>query len=131
MSYNFTEQAKKLYELTQELIGEITADSITAIAPSGYVDYFSFAITVFVLSCFIGYYVVWKVTPALHTPLMSLTNAISSIIIVGGISTAGVEHFDIAAIFGFFAIFLASVNLFGGFMITKRTLDMFQKKKQI
>jgi len=87
---------------------------------------FTTLLTVFVLACFVGYYVVWKVTPALHTPLMSVTNAISSIIIIGGIIAVGASE----SVFGFLAIVLASVNIFGGFMVTNRMLAMFKAKDQ-
>ena len=86
------------------------------------------ALTVFVLACFVGYYVVWKVTPALHAPLMSVTNAISSVIIIGAIFAATQHLYCYSRIFGFLAIVLASVNIFGGFTITHRMLNMFQKK---
>lgn len=86
------------------------------------------ALTVFVLACFVGYYVVWKVTPALHAPLMSVTNAISSVIIVGAIFAATQHLYCGSRIFGFIAIVLASINIFGGFTITHRMLNMFQKK---
>ena len=85
--------------------------------------------TVFVLACFVGYYVVWRVTPALHSPLMSVTNAISSVIIVGALIAAGPGHFNFAQIMGFIAVTLASVNIFGGFIVTHRMLSMFKKKK--
>ena len=80
-------------------------------------------LTIFVLACFVGYYVVWKVTPALHTPLMSVTNAISSIIIVGAILAVG----DSSSALGYFAIFIAAINIFGGFIVTQRMLAMFKK----
>ncbi|MBX3516483.1 MAG: NAD(P) transhydrogenase subunit alpha [Rhodospirillales bacterium] len=85
--------------------------------------------TVFVLACFVGFYVVWSVTPALHSPLMSVTNAISSVIIVGGLLAAGPAQFDFSKFMGFFAVALASVNIFGGFIVTQRMLAMFKKKK--
>jgi NAD(P) transhydrogenase subunit alpha len=85
-------------------------------------------LTVFVLACFVGYYVVWKVTPALHAPLMSVTNAISSVIIVGAIFAATQCFFQNARWCGFVAIVLASINIFGGFMVTHRMLSMFRKK---
>ena len=85
-------------------------------------------LTVFVLACFVGYYVVWKVTPALHSPLMGITNAISSVIIVGALIAAGPEEFSTSKILGFIAVMLASVNIFGGFIITRRMLHMFKKK---
>jgi len=84
--------------------------------------------TVFILACFVGYYVVWRVTPALHSPLMAVTNAISSVIIVGALVAAGGEFFDISKILGFIAVTLASINIFGGFIVTQRMLHMFKKK---
>jgi H+-translocating NAD(P) transhydrogenase subunit alpha len=86
-------------------------------------------LTVFVLACFVGYYVVWRVTPALHSPLMSVTNAISSVIIVGALIAAGPAGFSFSKVMGFVAVILASVNIFGGFIVTQRMLQMFQKKK--
>jgi NAD(P) transhydrogenase subunit alpha len=86
------------------------------------------AITVFVLACFVGYYVVWKVTPALHTPLMSVTNAISGIIIVGAMLAAGSDGISVAKVLGFLAVLIASINIFGGFIVTNRMLEMFRKK---
>ncbi len=88
------------------------------------------AIYIFVLSCFIGYYVIWGVTPALHTPLMAVTNAISAIVIVGAILVAGSagENSEYVSIIGFVAVFLASINIFGGFVVTTRMLAMFKKK---
>jgi NAD(P) transhydrogenase subunit alpha len=91
-------------------------------------DLFIYAFTIFVLSCFIGYYVVWRVTPALHTPLMSITNAISGIIVIGGMIAASSPEFCIASACGYIAVFLASINVFGGFVVTERMLDMFKKK---
>jgi NAD(P) transhydrogenase subunit alpha len=86
-------------------------------------------LTVFVLACFVGYYVVWKVTPALHSPLMSVTNAISSVIIVGALLAAGPADLNFSKIMGFVAVTLASVNIFGGFIVTQRMLQMFRKRK--
>lgn len=86
-------------------------------------------LTVFVLACFVGYYVVWKVTPALHTPLMSVTNAISGIIVVGAIIAVGpTEGSTLTRSVGFFAVVIASINIFGGFLVTQRMLDMYRKK---
>ncbi len=86
-------------------------------------------ITIFILACFVGYHVVWRVTPALHSPLMGLTNAISSVIIIGAvIATGAVSGSGFSSFLGFIAIILASINIFGGFVITKRMLHMFQKK---
>jgi NAD(P) transhydrogenase subunit alpha len=88
------------------------------------------ALYVFVLACFIGYYVIWGVTPALHTPLVALTNAISGIVIVGALLVTGLESAGTGAeIMGFFAVLLASINVFGGFLVTQRMLSMFKKKK--
>ena len=85
-------------------------------------------LTVFVLACFIGYYVVWRVTPALHSPFMAVTNAISSVIIVGALIAAGPAQLDFSKVMGFVAVALASVNIFGGFIVTQRMLSMFKKK---
>src|SRR5689334_24798474 len=90
---------------------------------------FVFELTVFVLAVFVGYYVVWRVTPALHSPLMSVTNAISSVIIVGALIAAGPLGISFAKIMGFVAVTLAAVNIFGGFIVTQRMLEMFQKKR--
>lgn len=86
--------------------------------------------SVFVLAIFVGYYVVWSVTPALHTPLMAVTNAISSVIIVGALIAAGPEGISAAKVLGFIAMVLASVNIFGGFAVTQRMLGMYKKKKK-
>lgn len=86
-------------------------------------------LSIFVLAVFVGYYVVWSVTPALHTPLMAVTNAISSVIIVGAIIAVGPEGWSISKILGFVAIMLAAVNIFGGFAVTQRMLAMYKKKK--
>ena len=97
------------------------------------IDPFIFRLSIFILSIFVGYYVVWSVTPSLHTPLMSVTNVISSVIIVGAIiaSLAGSSNdvFEVSNIFGFLAIILAAVNIFGGFLVTQRMLQMYKKKK--
>ena len=97
------------------------------------IDPFIFRLSIFILSIFIGYYVVWSVTPSLHTPLMSVTNAISSVIIVGAVIAALADSsesiFETSNIFGFLAIILAAVNIFGGFLVTQRLLQMYKKKK--
>ena len=99
------------------------------------IDPFIFRLSVFVLSIFVGYYVVWSVTPSLHTPLMSVTNAISSVIIVGAIIAASNlslnNIFELSNMFGFIAILLAAINIFGGFLVTQRRLRMYKKKKKI
>ncbi|HET9816449.1 MAG TPA: proton-translocating transhydrogenase family protein [Xanthobacteraceae bacterium] len=105
-------------------------------ATGGAVDPFMFRFSIFVLAIFVGYYVVWSVTPALHTPLMSVTNAISSVIVVGallavGVALAGNDAGPIwARVLGFVALSFASVNIFGGFLVTQRMLGMYQKKKK-
>ena len=105
-------------------------------ATGGAVDPFMFRFSIFVLAIFVGYYVVWSVTPALHTPLMSVTNAISSVIVVGallavGVALAGNDAGPIwARVLGFVALSFASVNIFGGFLVTQRMLAMYQKKKK-
>ncbi|KAA0681016.1 NAD(P) transhydrogenase subunit alpha [Roseomonas genomospecies 6] len=91
-------------------------------------NFFITGLTVFVLACFVGYYVVWRVTPALHSPLMAVTNAVSSVIIVGALIAAGPLGFGFSKIMGFLAVILASVNIFGGFLVTQRMLSMFKKK---
>ena len=98
------------------------------------IDPFIFRLSIFILSIFVGYYVVWSVTPSLHTPLMSVTNAISSVIIVGAIIAALANNegiiFTSSSLFGYLAIILASVNIFGGFLVTQRMLAMYKKKKK-
>ena len=98
------------------------------------IDPFIFRLSIFILSIFVGYYVVWSVTPSLHTPLMSVTNAISSVIIVGAIiaALAGSSEivFETSNLFGFLAMVLAAVNIFGGFLVTQRMLQMYKKKKK-
>ncbi|WP_131783245.1 proton-translocating transhydrogenase family protein [Legionella gresilensis] len=84
-------------------------------------------LTIFVLACFVGYYVIWKVTPALHTPLMSVTNAISSIIILGALIAAGNKLLGTITVLGGFAIFITAINIFGGFVVTQRMLRMYKK----
>jgi NAD(P) transhydrogenase subunit alpha len=99
------------------------------------VDPFVFRLSIFVLAVFVGYYVVWSVTPALHTPLMSVTNAISSVIVVGALLAVGVELIANdqgriwARALGFVALVFASINIFGGFLVTQRMLSMYKKKK--
>jgi len=90
---------------------------------------FVFELTVFVLAVFVGYHVVWRVTPALHSPLMSVTNAISSVIIVGALIAAGPLGLSFAKVMGFLAVTLAAVNIFGGFIVTQRMLQMFHRKR--
>jgi NAD(P) transhydrogenase subunit alpha len=96
---------------------------------TGTVDPTIVNLIVFVLAVFVGYHVVWTVTPALHTPLMSVTNAISSVIIVGAILAAGPAQIDFGSVIGAVAVALAAVNVFGGFLVTRRMLEMFKKKE--
>ena len=114
--------ARNLDALAQQLV-EQAPPAVTAGTP------FVFELTVFVLAVFVGYHVVWRVTPALHSPLMSVTNAISSVIIVGALIAAGPLGISFAKIMGFVAVTLAAVNIFGGFIVTQRMLQMFQKKR--
>jgi proton-translocating NAD(P)+ transhydrogenase subunit alpha len=113
-----------------EQAGQLAASATQIAAPEALAGggHFLGLFTVFVLACFVGFYVVWSVTPALHSPLMSVTNAISSVIIVGGLLAAGPAHLDFSRIMGFLAVILASVNIFGGFIVTQRMLAMFKKK---
>lgn len=124
------EAAKNLAELATQ--AETAPAAAAAAAASTGIDPFLFQLSIFALACFVGYYVVWSVTPALHTPLMSVTNAISSVIVVGGIIAlgAGAEEGGTALtrIMGFIAVALAAVNIFGGFMVTERMLAMYKKK---
>jgi len=128
------ESARQAAEATQAYI-QLAADAAAAGAHgfSG-VDPFVFRFSIFVLAVFVGYYVVWAVTPALHTPLMSVTNAISSVIVVGALLAVGVtltgdeSGTGWARGFGFIALILASVNIFGGFLVTQRMLGMYKKK---
>ncbi|MBN9236613.1 MULTISPECIES: NAD(P) transhydrogenase subunit alpha [Phyllobacteriaceae] len=108
-----------------------TADAVGGAAHAlsgGAIDPFVFRFAIFVLAIFVGYYVVWSVTPALHTPLMAVTNAISSVIVVGALLAVGVSAAGAATGFGFIALVLVSVNIFGGFLVTQRMLAMYKKK---
>ena len=111
------------------------ASGLAYAASGGAIDPFVFRLAIFALAIFVGYYVVWSVTPALHTPLMSVTNAISSVIVVGALLPVGVDASGAnddgllwAKLFGFIALVLASVNIFGGFLVTERMLAMYKKK---
>ena len=106
----------------------LIAAAATAAGTAGATSPIVQQLTIFVLAIFVGYYVVWSVTPSLHTPLMSVTNAISSVIIVGALIAVGGEGLDLAAWLGLVAIALASVNIFGGFAVTQRMLAMYKKK---
>ena len=122
------DEADRLAQRASELAAhahallEGTTGAVTEVEP------IVFLLAIFLMACFVGYYVVWNVTPALHSPLMSVTNAISSVIIVGALIAAGPAHFNFSQIMGFIAVALASVNIFGGFIVTHRMLSMFKKK---
>ena len=125
---NLAEEALRLAAQAGALASEAALLASTG-ADAAAASPFMFLFTVFVLAVFVGYYVVWNVTPALHSPLMSVTNAISSVIIVGAIIAAGPLQFSAAKFFGLLAVILASVNIFGGFIVTQRMLGMFRKRK--
>ena len=131
---SLTEQAADLANQATDLANQAATLAVKASEPAietaAHSDsFFLSGLTVFVLACFIGYYVVWRVTPALHSPLMGITNAISSVIIVGALIAAGPVDMNFSKIMGFFAVILASINIFGGFIVTQRMLHMFKKKK--
>jgi NAD(P) transhydrogenase subunit alpha len=131
------EAARQAADAAQSYADQIahTAGGVAHVASGGAIDPFVFRLAIFAMACFVGYYVVWSVTPALHTPLMSVTNAISSVIVVGALLSVGVDASGFsddgpiwARIFGFVALILASVNIFGGFLVTERMLAMYKKK---
>jgi NAD(P) transhydrogenase subunit alpha len=129
----FAQQAAELAGNAQQLANQLRDLAgnlaIASQQPPPAATPFVFELTVFVLAVFVGYYVVWRVTPALHSPLMSVTNAVSSVIIVGALIAAGPTGVSFAKIMGFVAVTLAAVNIFGGFIVTQRMLQMFQRKK--
>ncbi|HDZ71383.1 proton-translocating transhydrogenase family protein [Aurantimonas sp. C2-6-R+9] len=110
--------------------GLMSSGITEAVGAATGIDPFVFHLAIFVLAIFVGYYVVWSVTPALHTPLMSVTNAISSVIIVGALLAVGISASGMATTFGFIGLVLASVNIFGGFLVTQRMLAMYKKKEK-
>jgi NAD(P) transhydrogenase subunit alpha len=118
---DLAERAKQLAASAQALAGGVDAAAAAA-------HPFLLMLTIFLMACFVGYYVVWNVTPALHSPLMGVTNAISSVIVVGAILAAGMAESTAARVFGFLGVTLAAVNIFGGFLVTRRMLSMFKKK---
>ena len=128
------DQIRELGDQAKELAAEAAqaaqAAATSAPAHADGQDFLTVGLTVFVLACFVGYYVVWRVTPALHSPLMSVTNAVSSVIIVGALIAAGPADFTFSSAMGFLAVVLASVNIFGGFIVTQRMLQMYKKKKR-
>jgi NAD(P) transhydrogenase subunit alpha len=122
--------AQRAADSAQAIADQIA--TVVSVATNGAIDPTVFRLAIFVLAIFVGYYVVWSVTPALHTPLMSVTNAISSVIVVGALLAVGVpltvEGTGLARIFGFIALVLAGINIFGGFLVTERMLAMYKKK---
>jgi H+-translocating NAD(P) transhydrogenase subunit alpha len=120
------DQAHALAAHAATLAGGVLVPAGTAIAVG---IPFIYLFTIFVMACFVGYYVVWNVTPALHSPLMAVTNAISSVIVVGAMLATGLALSDWSRGFGFIAVMLASVNIFGGFLVTHRMLSMFRRKQ--
>ena len=123
-----SKQASELLTQAQHLAHMVEQEATQVMAANNGGSSVVFFLTIFVLACFVGYYVVWKVTPALHTPLMSVTNAISGVIIVGSMLAAGSTMWNSASVIGLIAVFLASINIFGGFMVTTRMLAMFKKR---
>ena len=123
------EEANRLAAQASQLATHVQslAQQANAVAPE--VQPFIFLLAIFLMACFVGYYVVWNVTPALHSPLMAVTNAISSVIIVGAMLASGLGTSGWAMFFGFIGVVLASVNIFGGFVVTQRMLSMFKKKQ--
>ncbi len=124
---NLAAEQRKLSEFADALAAQVASLAEQGTGGGGH-GFFITGLTVFVLACFVGYYVVWRVTPALHSPLMAVTNAVSSVIIVGALLAAGQEYLTASSWFGLAAVALASVNIFGGFIVTQRMLQMYKKK---
>lgn len=120
-------EQQKLLDFVEALANQTQAMVVQGSAESGH-DFFMTGLTVFVLACFVGYYVVWRVTPALHSPLMAVTNAVSSVIIVGALIAAGPVEHSVSTWLGLGSVVLASINIFGGFIVTQRMLQMYKKK---
>jgi NAD(P) transhydrogenase subunit alpha len=123
-------QAQRLAEETAGLANQATQLAVQTTASTGDGGGFVFLLTVFALACVVGYYVVWHVTPALHSPLMSVTNAISSVIVVGALIATGASAFNFSQVMGFLAVLLASINIFGGFIVTQRMLAMYKRRQK-
>jgi NAD(P) transhydrogenase subunit alpha len=123
------DEADRLAQRANELAVHAHALVVSATPAVTEVEPIVFLLAIFLMACFVGYYVVWNVTPALHSPLMSVTNAISSVIVVGAMLATGLGTNGWAIAFGFIAVTLASVNIFGGFMVTQRMLSMFKKRQ--
>lgn len=129
-----TQNAADLATMARDLAdqaADLAMETSQALAEGGHGGgFFMTGLTVFVLACFVGYYVVWRVTPALHSPLMAVTNAISSVIIVGAVLAVGSAESGFSQFLGFLAVTLASINIFGGFIVSRRMLHMFKKKER-
>ena len=123
------EEARRLAEQADALAAHAQSLTLRAGEVAPMVEPIVFLLAIFLMACFVGYYVVWNVTPALHSPLMAVTNAISSVIIVGAMLATGLGTSGWSVAFGFIAVTLASVNIFGGFVVTQRMLSMFRRKQ--
>jgi len=123
------DEARRLAEQAGALATHVQSLTMTVNEAAPAVEPFVFLLAIFLMACFVGYYVVWNVTPALHSPLMAVTNAISSVIIVGAMLATGLGTSNWSIAFGFIAVTLASVNIFGGFLVTQRMLSMFRRKQ--
>ena len=125
----YANEAARIAERAANLADQLRAAGVGLEPVAAAVEPFMFLLAIFLMACFVGYYVVWNVTPALHSPLMGVTNAISSVIVVGAMLAVGLSDNNWARAFGFIAVLLASVNIFGGFVVTQRMLAMFQTNK--
>ncbi|MBC7801330.1 MAG: NAD(P) transhydrogenase subunit alpha [Gemmatimonadaceae bacterium] len=125
----FSDEAARIAERAASLADQLRAAGVGLEPVAAVVEPFMYLLAIFLMACFVGYYVVWNVTPALHSPLMGVTNAISSVIVVGAMLAVGLSDDIWAQIFGFLGVLLASVNIFGGFVVTQRMLAMFQANK--
>ena len=128
---SYADEAVRIAERAAFLADQLRVASAGLEPVATAVEPFIFLLAIFLMACFVGYYVVWNVTPALHSPLMGVTNAISSVIVVGAMLAVGLSDSAWARAFGFLAVLLASVNIFGGFVVTQRMLSMFQSKKPL
>ncbi len=119
---------KKLSDIAAALAEQAQTLATQSAEAGGDHGFFITGLTIFILACFVGYYVVWRVTPALHSPLMAVTNAVSSVIIVGALVAASLQGVGLSTMLGLGAVVLASINIFGGFIVTQRMLQMYKKK---
>ena len=128
---NMAHDHRELAEISMDLADQLQNMTLDTVVMSGGSGFFITGLTIFALACFVGYYVVWKVTPALHSPLMAVTNAVSSVIIVGALVAAGHIEMGVSKWMGLAAVTLASINIFGGFIVTERMLAMYKKKATV